>query len=229
MIRIDINRKLGQEFWKESVHTPISYISGVMAVVVQFVVGFRHLDVKFGQMCVFLGFLALIGLIFLDLIHGRPLYPKKFKEIHPNLIIRVLIIFGVIAVIQIIFQVIPLTIREAEYAMAVVFCAPAEELFFRGILLEPFFRMGKNNQDIRITSKKSISYIEIMGIFLSGIFFAIYHTNYYNNPRLIGMVIGGGLWLGFMYYWYRDLTALILSHFLLNIIFIIQTVYMVNL
>ncbi|KKN04921.1 hypothetical protein LCGC14_1092610 [marine sediment metagenome] len=233
------NKSNINQYYKESIHTKLSYIFGVMAVGIQFVIGFRYIDVLFGQLCIVEGIFGLAGLLLLDIFHGKPIYPKKFKKIDPDLLFRVVIIFGIIALIQFIFQIIPL-ITSTEMALAVVFCAVCEEFFFRGLLMEPTFRIGKkskkklrvwnprNNRNKSSWSKiftpvdNEISYIEIFGILLQSCFFAAFHVNYYGQPRLIGMVFVGGIWLGLTYWWWRDLTAVILAHFLLNIIFIFQ-------
>lgn len=222
-----MNRKktnLGQ-YWKESVHTPLSYWFGVIAVVIQFTLGLRHLDSIFGQLCIVEGFFGLSGILFLDFLHGKKsLYPKRFKKIHPDLFIRFVITFGVIAVIQFIFQIIPL-ITSTEMALAIVFCPVCEEFFFRGILLEPFFKIGKKvpkSDRINVWKDKEISYYEIFGIIFSGALFSLFHINYYGNPNLIFMVMFGGSWLAFVYWYWKDLTLVILAHFMLNIIFVVQ-------
>ncbi|KKN18230.1 hypothetical protein LCGC14_0957730 [marine sediment metagenome] len=232
-----LNKKnKSDQYWKESVHTQLSYWFGVMAVGIQFVLGFRHITILFGQLNILEGFFGLSGLLLLDLIHGKKskkkIYPEKFKKIHPNLFYRFAITFGVIALIQFIFQIVPL-ITSTEMALAIVFAPVCEEYFFRGILMEPTFRLGRNAKpDQKFTvwrynpkkrkPAKEMSYAELGGILLSGVLFAGFHVNYYGQPRLIGMVLVGGWWLGLVYFWNKDLTAVILAHFLLNIFFVAQ-------
>ena len=229
--RTDRRNEPNQEYWTESVHTILSYWFGVLAVGFQFSLGFLHLDSFFGQMCVVEGVLGLSGLLFLDLLHGKKsIYPKPFKKVHPNTFFRFGITFGVVALIQFLFQIVPL-ITSTEMALGIVFCAVCEEYFFRGILMERCFRVGMKSKDRFTVWKyspekkkpdKKMSYIELGGIVLSSIIFALFHVNYYNDVRLMLMVFVGGLWLAFVYWWNKDLTAVILSHFLLNIIFVIQ-------
>ncbi|MFX0023768.1 MAG: CPBP family intramembrane glutamic endopeptidase [Candidatus Hermodarchaeota archaeon] len=200
---------------------------GVLAFGIQFFIGIRHFNEKFGQLCILESIFALSGVFLLDLIHGKSIYPKMFKKIHGNLLFRTIIIFIVIALIQFIFQVVPLTVRDVETALAIVFCGVSEELFFRGIIMEPFFLMGKHDtQKFKIGfpfgKPKEISFYEIFGIFLTSALFTIFHVNYYGNPSLILMVGFGGLWLVFAYWFWKDITACILAHFLLNIIFVAQ-------
>lgn len=215
----------------ESVFTKLAYWMGILAVGIQFYLGFCHLNEQFGILCIIESMMGLAGLLFIDLLHGLHfIYPRNnFRSISPNIMIRVIITFGVIALIQFLFQIIPLTIRNYEMAMGITFCSVCEELFFRGLLLEPFFQLGKSDhKKIKLWNKKEISYIEILGVLISSIAFAVFHINYYGNPRLLFMVFVGGIWLGFCYWYWRDITANILSHFLLNIIFVYQF-WMVNL
>lgn len=229
--RTDRRNESDQEYWTESVHTILSYWFCVIAVGIEFALGFLHLDSFFGQMCVAEGFLGLSGLLFLDLLHGKKsIYPKPFKKVHPNTFYRFVITFGVIALIQFLFLIVPL-ITSTEMALGIVFCAVCEEYFFRGILMEPCFRVGMKSKDKFTVWKyspekkkpdKEMSYIELGGIVLSAVIFALFHVNYYSQPRLLLMVFAGGIWLGSVYWFFKDLTPLILGHFLLNIIFVYQ-------
>jgi len=229
---MDKIKKPDQEYWKESVHTTLSYWFCVMAIGIELVLGLKNINELFGQLCMLEALFGIIGILFLDKIHGRKfkIYPKPFKKIHKNTFFRFGITFAVIVVIQFIFQIVPL-VTSTEMALGVVFCAVVEEYFFRGILMEPAFKWGSKSKN-KITiwkyssekkkPNKEISYIEIGGIILSAAIFASFHVNYYGNMRLLLMVFTGGIWLAFVYWWNKDLTPVILSHFLLNIIFVIQ-------
>ena len=230
--RTDRRIESDQEYWTESTHTVLSYWFCVLAVGFQFSIGILHIDEFFGQMCVVEGVIGLSGLLLLDLIHTGKMriYPKPFKKIHPNTFYRFAITFGVIALIQFTFQIVPLITRE-EMALAIVFCSVCEEYFFRGLLMEPCFRAGMKSKDKFTVWKyspekkkpdKEMSYVELGGIVLSAIIFALFHVNYYSQPRLLLMVFVGGIWLGIVYWWNKDLTSVILSHFLLNILFVVQ-------
>jgi len=228
------NRNKSKEdlsYWDESVHTSLSYWFCAIAVGIQLVLGLRNITTTFGQLCIVEFLFGTAGLLFLDPLHGKKwIYPKKFKKWQSDTFYRFAITFGVIAAIQFLFQIIPL-ITSTEFALAVVFCSVVEEYFFRGILNEPFFRathkMGDRVAKFTVWSykdkpKKEMSYIELGGIILSGSLFAAFHVNYYGQLNLILMVFVGGLWLGFVYWFNKDLTAVILAHFMLNIIFIFQ-------
>ena len=220
--------KINDEYWQESVHTQLSYWICAIAIGIQLVIGLQNIGSLFGQLCIVEFIFGLSGLLLLDPLHGKKngIYPKKFKKLHPNTFIRFVITFGVITIIQYLFQIIPL-ITSTEMALAVVFCAPCEEYFFRGILMEPFFKKGRKAEKFNVWEysnkpPKRMSYIELGGIIFSAVVFSAFHVNYYGNTKLLGMVFVGGLWLGCAYWFNRDLTAIILAHFLLNIIFIVQ-------
>lgn len=224
--------KPSQEYWENSTHTILSYWFCVLAVGYQFFVGIQYIDEYFGQMCIVEALMGLSGLLLLDLLHtGKmSIYPKKFKRIHPNTFFRFAITFGVIVAIQFLFQIVPLITRE-EMALAIVFCAVCEEYFFRGMILEVPFRVGEKSKTKFTVWKyppekgkpdKEMSYIELGAIILSAVIFSAFHVNYYSQPRLLLMVFVGGCWLGLVYWWNKDLTSVILSHFLLNIIFVVQ-------
>jgi len=232
---MDRKKKPDQEYWEESVHTQLSYWFCVIAIGIEFSLGLKHMNEYFGQMCLVEAGFGIIGILFLDLIHGKKfqLYPKPFKKMHPNTFFRFAITFSVIVLIQFIFQIVPL-VSSTEMALGVVFCAVVEEYFFRGVLMEPAFIITKKTKTKYTIWKykkkegkpkkpdKEITIVEIGTIFLSAAIFAAFHINYYGQPRLLWMVFTGGLWLSFVYWWNKDLTVVILAHFLLNIIFIYQ-------
>ena len=130
---MDKIRKSNQEYFKESVHTQLSYWFCVIAVGIQLVLGLRYINEYFGQMCLLEAFFGICGLLFLDLMHtGRfSIYPKPFKKLHKNTFFRFGTTFAVIVLIQYIFQVVPL-VTSTEMMLGIVFCAVVEEYFFRG-------------------------------------------------------------------------------------------------
>ena len=224
--------KLDQEYWNESTHTVLSHWFVVIAVGIEIFLGIKYINELIGQLCMLEAVFGLSGLLLLDPFHGKDftLYPKKFKPIHKNTFYRFVITFSVIVVIQFIFQIIPL-VTSTDMALGIVFAAVCEEYFFRGVLLEPAFKSGFKVKDkitvwtygsVKKKPKKQISLIEIGAIILGAVVFASMHVNYYGDDRLLLMVFVGGLWLGAIYWWNKDLTAVILAHFLLNIVFVYQ-------
>ena len=233
---MDKTRKINKEkYFSESVHTQLSYWFCVIAIGIELVLGLRYIDEYFGQMCLVEAGFGICGILFLDWMHtGKfSIYPKPFKRLHANTFIRFGITFAVIVLIQLIFQIVPL-VSSTEMMLGIVFCAVVEEYFFRGVLMEPAFIMAKKTKN-KLTiwrykkkegepkkPNKEITYFEIGMIFLSGAIFSSFHVNYYGQLNLILMVFVGGVWLSISYFWHKDLTPVILAHFLLNIIFAVQ-------
>jgi len=216
---------------KESVHTNIGYYLGLVAILVQFIVGIPYLfsnssfDQSFGEKAILEGFFAIIGLFFTDIFLGSKLRfkPKNFKRIHGDMFLRTGIVLACLVIAQTLTQFVPMTVRDESMALAIIFCGICEELFFRGFIMTFFINMEKDSKSrITITKKTSISNIEIVGIILSSIGFAVMHTNYYNNPQLIFAIFLSGLCLGFLMVIWKDITALMLGHFLLNLICVSQ-------
>lgn len=219
-----------------SIHTRITYIAGMVCIGVLLYLGFRHIGdsdaagQRFGFVTLLEGGFALIALLLTDTIRDHGLFPRPFRSLHEKFLKRVLIIFAGIAAIQFIFIMIPLTARDLEIGLAIVFASVAEELFFRAFFISIAVRFGHDDRNkIDLPQKKRISFIEIGIVILSSIAFALIHVNYYSDMSLMLTVFFGGLWLGFMYWWTRDLTAVMIAHFLLNTMVVIQSIFIVNL
>jgi len=216
--------------------TTIAYYLGVITIIIEFGLGFMYIfsenvvEQNFGILTMLEGSFALFGLYMIDLIYGNPvkLKPDNFKPLHRNTGFRTIIILFTLVMIQLVMQVVPITIREVDRAMAIMFAGPAEELIFRGFIISVFIILGKDTQKYKIWKDKEISPIEIFGILLSSMLFAVIHVNYYGDFRIIISVFFSGLALGFLYWWWRDLTACILAHFLFNIITVAQSFYLLT-
>jgi membrane protease YdiL (CAAX protease family) len=140
----------------------------------------------------------------------------------------VLVILAGLALIQAAVQFIPMTVKEPEIALAVIFAGPSEENFFRGVLISIVIAsFSKVGFKIKIL-KKEISIWELFGIILVSLFFGAIHVNYYNDLSLLLGTVLCGFWLGITYWYFDDLTAVILAHFLLNLIVIWQTFYLIG-
>jgi membrane protease YdiL (CAAX protease family) len=170
---------------------------------------------------------ALSGLLFYDVINKRgfQLKPKFFTPLSGFLLIRVIVILAGLAVIQATVQFIPMTVKTPEIALAVVFAGPSEENFFRGVLISIVIVFFSNiGFKIRVF-KKEISIWVLFGIVLTGIAFGAIHVNYYNDFSLLLGTILCGIWLGITYWYFDDLTAAILAHFILNLIVMWPTIF----
>ena len=216
----------------ESSHTRLGYILVLFAGIVELYLGISYLstgaeaDIQFGQLTLLEGIFALVSLVAIDPIMGKgfSLYPKKFKQLNlTKTAYRTLILLFVMIVIQILFQIIPLTVRDIDKALAIAFAGPAEEAFFRGFLMSVFIAIGQNMPKIEF-GERAISFLEITGMAVSGGLFALLHVNYYGDISLMLTVFTAGIILAFFYWYWRDLTALILAHFALNVIVVFQTI-----
>ena len=186
----------------------------------------QHFAYIAGIECLF----ALSGLLFYDVVNKRGfrLKPKNFTPLSGFLLIRVVVILAGLAIIQAAVQVLPMTVKDPELALAVIFAGPSEENFFRGVLVSIIIAFFSNiGFKIRIF-KKEISIWVLFGIVISSLAFAGIHTNYYGTITLLLGTFLCGIWLGMTYWYWEDLTACVLAHFLLNFIVVIQSFWMVN-
>jgi len=221
---------------KISQFTKIAFVLCVFGIIVQLYIGLRHInaideyEVAWARICLMEAFFGIIGLISIDLIMNTwsGIFPKNFKRIDSNLMFHTGIALISILLIQIIFQA-TLTIEDYEKGMAILFCSVCEELFFRGFLMFIFIRIGSYTKKIKVYGKKEISPITIMGIVFQAYLFAAMHINYYNNIPILMSMFFSGIVLGIYIWLWQDLTAVILAHFLLNMICVIQTFYVFTL
>jgi len=225
-------KRVKKDRLEKTVHTKMSYYIILLAIVIQMYLFIRHSDSLQGQLSLFEALMGISGLILTDFIRSKELTiirTRKFQKPNRQLFFRFIVILAVIGLIQVVFQMIPLTFKNYEFALAIIFAAPLEEVFFRALLLEPFIQFGKDDTTrIKLTGKKSISYTEIIGVMISSILFAAFHINYYSNVNLMLVVLFGGMWLGFSYIYTKDLTALILAHFGLNLLAVWPTFFMIG-
>jgi membrane protease YdiL (CAAX protease family) len=215
----------------------LAFYLGVISALVEIYLGIRYLlispdeaDRLFGALTMMEGIFAIIGLYAIDLLQGKrvSLRPEEFEPISGKTWFRFPVILIVLMITQAIFQFVPLTVRDYEKAAAIIFAAPAEELFFRGVIFGSFMKLGENDVKFNVTKTKKISTIEVVGILVSALFFAMIHVNYYGNISLLLAVFSSGIVLALFYWLWKDITSLVLAHFLLNIISVIQIFYLVG-
>ena len=216
----------------------ISYVLTIMAIIIQFFLWIMHVSDTddYGQTFSYIAFyeftFALIGFLLYDPINHRGWRLRKsaYKKLSGWLILRITVILAGLAIIQVLVLFIPLTVTDPEIAMAVVFAGPSEENFFRGVLISIVIMLFANVKGFTIPlplpflkKKKEISIWVLLGIVISSIVFASIHMNYYANPNLLLGTFLCGFWLGITYWYWEDLTANIMAHFLLNLIVMFQT------
>ena len=221
-----------------SKYDKIGYIFTIMAVVIQFFLWIMHVNDTddYGQYFTYIAFyefiFAFIGFLFYDAVNHRGFKIRKriYKKLSGWLILRITVILAGLAIIQVLVLFIPLTVTDPEIAMAIVFAGPSEENFFRGVLISIVISLFGKIKGFKIPlplpflkQKKEISIWVFLGIIISSIAFAGIHMNYYENPNLLFGTFLCGLWLGLTYWYWEDLTAVIMAHFLLNLIVMFQT------
>ena len=219
-----------------SKYTRIGHYLTVLAVVIQgylWITHFQDTD-DYGQTFSYIAgiefLFALSGLLLYDPINKRGFHikPKHYTPLSGFLLIRVVVILAGLAIIQAAVQFIPMTVKEPEIAMAIMFAGPSEENFFRGVLISIVIVSFSNvGFKIRIF-KKELSIGVLFGIILTSIAFGSIHVNYYNDFSLLLGTVLCGFWLGITYWFWEDLTANIMAHFLLNLIVVWQTFFIVN-
>lgn len=226
-----------------SIHTKISFWLGFVAILFEMYLGITYIwssdstDRLFGQLTMLEGVFALVGLYAIDLINRKKfrIIPKEYSKLDSNTFIRGSILVLSLFLIQFVFQYVPLTVRTWQKAGAIIFAAPAEELFFRGLMIQIFIYVSSIFPVASITLRKKskgkeareLSVVEGFGILFSAVLFSFLHVNYYGDIRILISVFVSGLFLGFFYWWFRDITANILAHFILNFITVIQIFGMV--
>lgn len=211
-------------FEEKRTFTRIDFAMSIIAVVVLFVIGVRHID-TYGRINILEGLFALSGIFLIDFIRTNDfVLPyqnyKPFKPV-PVLLHTTIMLFSVVF-IQFVVLRVPFVIDKVELALSIVFASVGEELFFRGVLISGFKKIGNFLQtpfQIKILNfRLRFSILGIIGIIVSSVFFAVIHTNYYDDPRMLLGVLIGGFAFGIGYFVWDDLTANILAHFILNLI-----------
>ncbi|MCP6718932.1 MAG: CPBP family intramembrane metalloprotease [Patescibacteria group bacterium] len=229
--------KYEDEYGSESVNTRISYLTILLAIIFQFFLTFKYVgslnpeEQFFGTITLIYVIVAVVGLFLTDPLLGQPFKIKpRFKKSDPSTFLRAIAIFLIIVLIQVFLMRIPLTIQDTERALAIVFAAPAEEVFFRGFLISLFIVISRGTgfKKYKLPGNREITITEIIGMIISSLVFAYLHTNYYRNPNLMLIVFISGLVLSFFFWYWRDLTANILAHMFLNIWVVGQYFWMVN-
>lgn len=234
------NKKEESKYDENAIFTEISFYLVAVCFISLFIIGILHIgDIdSFGQQwgitCIMEACFALIGITFTPIIitfirsakakgkkkkqGGRYKrnnksfeisFPPKFKKFELNIIPKTLVVFAIAFTAQKLLEQIPLSIETPELLVGVVSAGPAEEAFFRGTLLLIFIEIAEG------TKMKEI--IEIIGVIITSILFAMIHVNYYNDlPNLLS-TFATGLIFGFSYLFLKSLDVVILAHFGVNL------------
>lgn len=245
---------------QRTIFTKYIWYLAILTIVVLLIIGLPYINSVYSDEQDFFiktiseALMTLSALLLIDFIVYNRFYLKlrhrEFRNVDSNTGIRSVLILFVVVIIQIVSQMVPLTARNIDIALAIIFAAPAEELFFRALIISVFSKFGKNMDpliSIRIyypmddkeglkrswkdgkeVFYRDFSFVDAIGILISAAAFAFIHTNYYYSPNLLLAIFLGGLWLGFMYWYWRDITANIIAHLILNIIAVGQWWFLIN-
>lgn len=225
-----------------TVHTKLSYYLVLVAIIVEFINGLMYInssineDKTFGTICLLEAGLGIIAFILTDIIMTGKITVKlskqRFQTLKPFFILTVVVITLLLISIQ--YFVVPLTVRQENKALAIIFAAPCEEMIFRGLILSFFMRLSENSnkyvfyKNNRTKTELSLSKIEVIGILLSGAMFMVFHTNYYGESLILLTIFYSGCVYATVYILSKSLTSVIIAHFLLNFSFVINTFFMVS-
>lgn len=210
-----ISQKQKFELKESRSFTRIVFVLSLFAIVVLFFIGVRHLD-TYGRINILEGLFALSGIFMIDFIRTNDfaLPYQNYKPFKPiSVLLHTSIMLFSVVLIQFVVLRVPFVIDKVELALSIVFVSVAEELFFRGVIISGFKKMGEFFEP-----KSRITIMGIVGIVVSSVFFALIHQNYYDDPNMFIGVLVGGFAFGIGYFIWDDLTSNILAHFILNLI-----------
>lgn len=226
----------------DTVHTKVSYYLLIIAVIGQLVLALPLLffsgnmseyEKNWRLLALYVGIGGFACLIFTDLFSGYGLKLRKqnFRPFTFKTFVRTILLFFSLIAIQFLSKLVPLSIRGWEIALAGIVAAPTEEMIFRGALLSFFILISSRTEKRPLfklpvilrnkewdDEKREFSLSILAGIIISGLIFAMYHQNYYGNIPVLLSLFFWGLTLAFAYIYWRDITAVILAHFLINLV-----------
>jgi len=198
--------------WPRYPLNAVLILYGIVAIIGEFGILAFHWQDEWGAVALSEGLFALciIPVYFYNRAYGRD--KRSYGALKTG--IRGLIIFLSLAFIQGAARFL-LTITSAEEALYYNIAPIAEELCFRGFIVRII--AGNKNNVAR----------GILGVGLSTALFAGGHVSYWSNPPALIFVIGMGIAMGTYYLVWKDLSAVILAHFLLNFIVSLPILYQV--
>ena len=201
-------RPLPQALGKTSPFTRVSQILIGIAIIVMGYIYLSHrnspTDAEWVTYALMMMIFALAGYVGTQMIYQQPVFPTVMRPLDLNTGVHAAIILVACLVTQIVTQTV-LAFTVAEQVLYFVFAAVCEEVFFRVLIISAMLKF-KDDLNMRI-----------FAVVLQAALFVAIHQNYYANlPMLISVFIGG-IVLGIFYVVWRDPTANILAHFILNV------------
>jgi len=207
------------EYDEDSIFDVFGFYIILIAGVILLIIGVRHINdtdsfgALWGRQCLMeagFAFVGLIGVMTINaFVNEEFRIIPKFKKFDLKTLPRTFFLFGIIYSVQLIFQIVPLTIESLEMGIGIVSAGPAEESLFRGFILMIFVEMGKKKSEYK-------PFFNIVGSVLSSLIFAMIHVNYYGDIGNLGIIVVSGLVYSIFILKWKDLTACILGHLFIN-------------
>jgi len=204
---------------EDSIFDVFGFYIILIAGVILFIIGVRHINdtdifgVLWGKLCLMeagFAFVGIIGVMTINaFVNEEFRIIPRFKQFELKTFLRAFFLFGIIYLVQVIFQIVPLTIESLEMGIGIVSAGPAEESLFRGFMLLLFIEMGKKKSEYKPV-------FDIIGCVSTSLIFAMIHVNYYGNIANLGIVFVSGLVYSFFILKWKDLTACVLAHLFIN-------------
>jgi len=195
------------------IHTKISFLLVCLGTGIMLYIWVRYWETEtlWAKSALMQFMFGISGLVGTQILSHQPLIPQnhQYKQVEIDTGIRACIIVIVSMFTQLISQQ-ALSFSVEEQVLYYVFAAVTEEVFFRGFLLTIFITSDR--------SKGNFTPRKMLGCLIQAVAFTAIHQNYYADPAMLLSVFLGGFLLGLLYLHWRDLTANILGHFILNLI-----------
>lgn len=190
----------------------------LLAIAIMLTLGLRHINdlddygQRWGLYALYHSGLGLIG-FFTMLLFSKGKIRKVNRDTINYMFLTIILIVGSQILIASIQGYLPFSITTTEKALYHLFSSQTEESFFRGFILTIFCYWNKN------------IILKGVGVVISGISFALFHQQYWNNlPILIAIGIGGSCIAVVFLLSKFDYTAISLGHFLYNFVLTIKDV-----
>lgn len=210
---------------KRGYQSKISVIMVGLAIGVMVYIGIRNIGDTWGIYALIQAGLGLFGYLFMQSFTGQGIIPTEFPDFDSDTIIIIgnqpikkkylttfvmATVFGLaITITGQLIVAYRLALSTTDQALYFLFASVCEELFFRGFIIEA------------ITILDNIA-TQIMAVIASSFLFVLAHVNYYGNTIAIASVIVLGTVLAVDYVIFRNITAVIIIHFIINSIGTVQ-------
>lgn len=209
----------------EPIQTVLSFALNLAAVLVMGYFTIRHWgdEPSWAQSALMQAGLGGIGLLGTSLLRPRKatIPGQFFKRFEIQTILRGLGLWIIAMLTQFISQA-AFTFETQEQALYFIMAAINEESFFRGFFLGMAQRLDPippKFMTFPLAPSKQIPVVSVfmwIMIIIQSIGWVLIHQNYYGQISMQIAIFLGGIIFGFFYVLWKDLTANIIAHFILN-------------